>query len=74
MLDIPYLLSTHNVLNVPPTGKKPSGERSGLRGGSVCVVVFRTEIGCRRAALVAMFTARRKPSNGQGFESVDESV
>ena len=35
MLDIPYLLSIHNVLNVPPTGKKSSGERSGLRGGQV---------------------------------------
>ena len=34
MLDIPYLLSIHNVFNVPPTGKKKSsGERSGLRVG-----------------------------------------
>ena len=32
LLDIPYLLSIHNVLNVPPQ-KKSSGERSGLRGG-----------------------------------------
>ena len=32
MLDIPYLLSIHNVLNVPPQ-EKISGERSGLRGG-----------------------------------------
>jgi len=32
VLDIPCLLSIHNVLNVPPR-KKSSGERSGLRGG-----------------------------------------
>jgi len=32
VLDIPYLLSIHNVLNVPHR-KKSSGERSGLRGG-----------------------------------------
>ena len=32
VLDIPYLLSIHNVLNVPPQ-EKSSGERSGLRGG-----------------------------------------
>ena len=42
--------------------------------GSICVVVCRTEIGCRSAAEVAKFTSRRKTSNGQGFESVDESV
>jgi len=33
MLDIPYLLSIHNVLNVPSQEKKSSGERSGLRDG-----------------------------------------
>ena len=33
MLDIPYILSIHNVLYVPPQEKKSSGERSGLRGG-----------------------------------------
>ena len=33
VLDIPYLLSIHNVLNVPPQEKKSNGERSGLRGG-----------------------------------------
>jgi len=33
VLDIPYLLSIHNVLNVPPQEKKSGGERSGLRGG-----------------------------------------
>jgi hypothetical protein len=27
------MLSIHGVLNVPPTGKKLSGKRSGLRGG-----------------------------------------
>jgi hypothetical protein len=32
MLDIPYLLSIHNVLNVPHR-KKSSEKRSGLRGG-----------------------------------------
>jgi len=32
VLDIPYLLSMHNVLNVSPQ-EKSSGERSGLRGG-----------------------------------------
>jgi len=32
VLDIPYLLSIRNVLNVPPQ-EKSSGERSGLRGG-----------------------------------------
>ena len=32
LLDIPYLLSIHNVLNVPPQ-EKSRGERSGLRGG-----------------------------------------
>ena len=31
-LDIPYLLNIHNFLNVPPTGKKSSGERSWLWG------------------------------------------
>jgi hypothetical protein len=33
VLNIPYLLSIHNFLNVPPQEKKSSGERSGLRGG-----------------------------------------
>jgi hypothetical protein len=33
VLEIPYLLNIHNVLNVPPQEKKSSGERSGLRGG-----------------------------------------
>jgi len=32
VLDIPYLFSIHNVLNVPPQ-EKSSGEKSGLRGG-----------------------------------------
>ena len=31
-MDIPYLLSIHNVLNVPRQ-EKSSGERSELRGG-----------------------------------------
>jgi len=42
--------------------------------GSICVAVCRTEIGCGSAAQVAKFTSRRKTSNGQGFESVGESV
>ena len=87
MLDIPYLLSIHNVLNVPPTGKNQverdlgfevaGGESCARAGeevtleqlryclsvlisarqyvegspeGSICVVVCRTEIGCRSAA------------------------
>jgi len=33
VLDIPYLLSILDILNVPPMEKKSSGERSGLRGG-----------------------------------------
>jgi len=32
VLDIPYLLSIHNVINVPPQEKKSSGVRYGLRG------------------------------------------
>jgi hypothetical protein len=32
VLDIPYLLSIHNIFNVSHR-KKSSGERSGLRGG-----------------------------------------
>ena len=32
VLDIPYLLSIHNVLNVPPQEKIKWRERSGLRG------------------------------------------